>query len=177
WAGAGRFQLQVVLGAVVEAEGRVAGAADDSRSAAQSLDTSAVALPGSASRVAVVGAINQSPVNVATGKPVSAVGGSFNGAALSTLTDGTFLSRGTFWASGTIWWTDSAGSLDIDLGGPHILSGAKLQADDNNASALDYMDPADGQWKLLWDVPNYDTRISSGMITRPDFGNSDTQEW
>ena len=176
-AGIGRCHVQVVLNAAVETEGRVPGASDDTRAAAQNLDASSVALQATASRLAVLGAIHQIPSNVASGKTVRVVAGMCNGAPVATLTDGSFRPRGTYSTDGTIWWwSGNEPTLEVDLGALCVLSGAKLQADGNDVYALSYLDSTDGQWKPLWEVPDYSTRMS-GLVTRPDYGYTDTQEW
>ena len=115
--------------------------------------------------------------DISLNETVTTSGGTFNGASLGTLVDGVFVPRGTHWQSGTIWWTGTSPTLHIDLGGIVSLSGAKVQADDNDAYLLEYRDLADNLWKPLWNIPNYDSRIVGGMVTRPDFGFTDSNEW
>ena len=119
--------------------------------------------------------------NVALGRPVTPAG-SFGSAPsqFATLTDGLFLGRSTQWQSGTVWWYGSVSTLTIDLGGTFDLVAAIVQADDNDAYALDYRDPTDGSWKRLWSIPNYDYYGGVnqwGMQTRPDPVNDQTKQW
>lgn len=115
--------------------------------------------------------------NVALGKPVTLVGDAFFtggwGAGLvvlgSTVTDGVFLPRSTQWDQGAVWWdkTDGRqGAILIDLGSNCRITDVTIQADDNDAYVVRYLD-RNGVWKVLWDVPNYDA-YGAGMQTRPD---------
>lgn len=114
-------------------------------------------------------------VNVALNKPVSLVSGAVadSSAALSTLTDGTFLPRFQTWTDGTVWWTGFDAVFEIDLQGTFNLYGGIVEADDNDAYQLWYHDLGDDSWKVLWDVPNYDA-LGFGMQNRPDPDNTST---
>jgi hypothetical protein len=105
--------------------------------------------------------------NVALGKDVSVVAGSANGAALSTLTDGSFRPRGTAYQSGTVWWSGNVTTFEIALGGPYSLVGGIVQGDDNDAYRMWYRDLDTGAFEVLWDIPNFDA-FGAGMQTRPN---------
>lgn len=106
-------------------------------------------------------------VNVALGREATVVAGSVNGSALSTLTDGAFLSRGTLWQENTVWWNGLEPTIEIDLGAQYNLGAAIVQADDNDAYRLLYWNADSNSWDVLWDVPNFD-EFGSGMQTRPN---------
>lgn len=115
----------------------------------------------------LVGLASAGVTNVALNADVSLVSGSANGAALSTLTDGTFRPRGTPYQSGTVWWSGLSTVLEIDLGGTFGLIGAVVQADDNDAYLLSYRNLDTGAFETLWNVPNFDA-AGAGMQTRPN---------
>lgn len=115
-------------------------------------------------------------VNIAEGATVALDSGAIGGGDLSTLTDGVELPRGTGWQNGTVWWNGPT-VVQIDLGGSFLLEAGSVQADDNDAYLLEYRNPDDGVWSTLWDIANYNNRIGGGMISRPDFGFTDPDEW
>lgn len=174
--GSGPYQLELVLNAAVEEES-IGGAANDDVGSAQDINDSFIDFGAGATRGAVVGAASTLGSNVAEGKAVSVVEGSVNGVDLNTLVDGSFLARGTYWQTGTVWWTGTDPAFQIDLAEQYVLTGARIQGDDNDSYLFEYLDASDGQWKTLWNVPNYDSRIGGGMITRPDFGFTDGNQW
>ena len=127
-----------------------------------------IALALGAAHLMASASAHASLVNVALGKNAVSfgpLGGS--AAALSTITDGVFLPRSTQWQTGTVWWTGVETSIVIELGAGFNLVGASVQADDNDAYILEYHDIALNEWRLLWDVPNFDV-FGWGMQTRPD---------
>jgi hypothetical protein len=107
------------------------------------------------------------PFNVALGKPVTISGDygvispegltagwgdstTFPPAALSTVTDGTYLPEGTHWQQGTVWWDErNAGSanniIEIDLQGLFRIELLSIQADNNDQYQINYRN-ADGVW-------------------------------
>jgi hypothetical protein len=107
--------------------------------------------------------------NLALGQDVSLVAGSANGASLSTLTDGLFLSAGTQWQSGTVWWSGLSSRFEIDLGGTVEVMGAVVQADNNDTYRMWYRDLATGDYVDLWTVA---ATGGAGMRTRPNPGNN-----
>lgn len=111
-------------------------------------------------------------MNIAQGKAVSLNGTFFSGGTgvdASTLVDDVFLARGTQWQTGTVWWVGATGpqSITIDLNGIFKISSFVVQADDNDAYRLLYLDGSDNTWKTAWDVPNFDA-LGWGMQTRPN---------
>ncbi len=71
--------------------------------------------------------------NVALLKPVTLTQGTTLGAALSTLTDGTFLGVGTEYTTGTVFWaTSNAPVFELDLGAVYSISSIKLEHDNND---------------------------------------------
>ncbi len=103
--------------------------------------------------------------NLALGRPVSVVSGSTSGASLSTLTDGVFRPAGTHWQTGTVWWSGTSVMLQVDLNGATELSGAIVQADNNDTYRLWYRDLVTGNYAELWTVAAVG---GAGMRTRPD---------
>jgi len=135
------------------------------------------------SGVALVGIGSAKAANIALGATVTiASGGSllYNSAPLSVVTDGVFAPEDTAYHSSTgmadaVEWTGQYSGnpsvasglvLDINLGAEYTITGAIVQADDNDAYMLQYWDAASGSWKLLYNVP----AVSSGygFVTRPN---------
>jgi len=116
---------------------------------------------------AVAGAVT----NLALGRPVSLVSGSTAGAALSTLTDGIFRPAGTQWQNGTVWWSGTATMLEIGLDGAVEVSGAIVQADNNDTYRMWYRDLGTGTFQELWTIGAVG---GAGMRTRPD-ASDDTE--
>lgn len=94
----------------------------------------------------------------------------------STLVDGVFLFQGNQWDINTVWWDENGqapgdnNNIVIDLAGTYYIDAFTVQADDNDAYILEYLDEND-EWKLAWDVPNYNWYEGIdlwGMQTRPD---------
>jgi len=87
----------------------------------------------------------------------------------ASLDDGVFLAEGTCYQSGAVYWQNPVGTaavvktIDIDLQGTFTLSGAIVQADDNDIYTLQYRDTG-GVYHDWW---NIGTLGSFGMITRP----------
>jgi hypothetical protein len=106
--------------------------------------------------------------NAAQGRGVSIVSGSANGAALSTLTDGTFLPAGTQWQTGTVWWSGTGSMLEIGLGDVVTVSGAIVQADNNDTYRMWYRDMGTGLFQELWTIGAVG---GAGMRTRPNASN------
>ena len=104
------------------------------------------------------------------------ISGSVNGVPLATLTDGNLNYRWQWWQDNSVWWFGTGTTVQIDLGREFVIDGAKVQADSNDVYRLEYLDAGDGQWKVLWDVPDYSSR-GGYTITRPDYGWSDSYEW
>lgn len=122
--------------------------------------------------------------NVALNKPVFVVNGSAQitnpSTSLSVIDDGTFLPESTAYGSsaaiaGSVEWgtTDGqpAGSnntpttLEIDLGGFFAISGAIIQADNNDSYLLQYRDPSTNTWLTLWSIASVN---AFGFTTRPN---------
>ena len=120
--------------------------------------------------------------NVALNGNVTLNGGSFftggwgGGLVVSpnTIVDGIIFPRGTQWDQGPVWWDSTDGAarwITIDLGNTFKIESFIVQADDNDAYELYYLDLWTGTWQLAWDVPNYDVypdASSWGMQTRPN---------
>lgn len=108
--------------------------------------------------------------NIALGSAVTA-SGPWSGAALSTITDGTFLATTTHWQSGTVWWNGTGTAFTVALSGVNQITGFKLQADDNDTYRIEYS-LGGGAWTTAWDVP---TLGWTGMFTRPNY--QDEGQW
>lgn len=122
--------------------------------------------------------------NVALNKPVFVVNGAAQitnpSTSLSVIDDGAFLPESTAYGSSTaianaVEWTTTDGqppgagnaptTLEIDLGGFFAISGAIMQADNNDSYLLQYRDPATNTWLTLWTVPGV---AGFGFTTRPN---------
>lgn len=131
--------------------------------------------------VAAMVAASAAPVNVALNKPVTLVGvfgnstagtptvwPDFPPGAASTVTDGLFVADQNHWQDGTVWWheydTTGLRHIDINLQGLFLITGAIVQADNNDAYLLEYEDTSN-TWHTLWNVP---VSCCWGMATRPN---------
>jgi PEP-CTERM motif len=121
--------------------------------------------------------------NIALDKPVTVVAGAAqitnSGTSLSVIDDGIFVPESTNFGnsvSQSIQWTTTDGQpangsnvptiLEIDLGGFFEISGAIMQADDNDTYLLQYHDTSNDTWLTLWTVPAISS--GNGFRTRPD---------
>jgi subtilase family serine protease/methionine-rich copper-binding protein CopC/type 1 glutamine amidotransferase len=167
----GGYTARLILNAAVEMESH-GGASNDDLASAQDLSGSLLDLGGGVQRAAVLG-----DVRTALSSTVTRLSGSTYGTSLSTLVDGVFRPRGTAWYDGTVYWSDIGTQIELALASPETIDGARVQADNNDAYQLDWYDASDGTWKPLWTVPNYSDRGISGMITRPDYPLTDSDEF
>ena len=121
--------------------------------------------------------------NVASGAAVSLEGGPFfitdQGSGSNevvnagTVVDGVFLPRNRVRDRGTVWWDSISTSgqyIRINLQTAAVIESLIVQADDNDAYRVYYLDPGSLTWKLAWEAPNYDT-YGWGMQTRPNPAN------
>jgi subtilisin family serine protease len=171
--GTGAFGLEVILNAAAEAEEH-GGLANDDLAGAQDLSGSLLAIDGTgAMRGAVVGslALPCTPV-------VTVVRGEVNAGdcGLAALIDGVGVRRGRPEEFGTLRWTDPETVLEIDLGATLAIRGLSVQGDCNDVYRLEYWDVAGATWNVLWDVPDYSSRIT-GFVYRPDFGYTDAERF
>ena len=137
-------------------------------------------LAGAAPSMACLAAVpmaEEGLVNVAA----SANGGSISfsdglsGVSADTLIDEEFVNRGTQWQDGTVWWqTDVSKYVEITFDQRYLVSEGIVQADDNDAYKVEYLNLLTGRWEVLWDVSNYDG-YGSGMQTRPDPTDEDVR--
>ena len=121
--------------------------------------------------------------NVALNKPVTVVAGlaqiTNSSTSLSVLDDGVFTLESTTFGNAvnqSVQWTTLDGqpanganvptTLQIDLGGFFSISGAIMQADDNDSYLLQYHDTSNNTWINLWTVPAIGA--GSGFRTRPN---------
>ena len=133
--------------------------------------------------VSLLAAIVHADTNVALNKPVLVVAGSAqitnSSTPLSVIDDGIFTLESTAYASAvnqSVQWTTSDGqpangtnsptTLEIDLGGFFAISGAIMQADDNDSYLLQYHDASNNTWLTLWTVPAISS--GNGFRTRPN---------
>jgi len=131
-------------------------------------------------------------MNVAEGKPVTLIG-TFGNSTVGTpivwgdpapgpaalITDGKFNPSQTIWQVDSIWWHEypapqgvppPPSQIVVDLQGLYKLSGAIVQADNNDVYLLEYQDAAN-VWNTLWTVPAI---FTNGVETRPNpFDNTD----
>lgn len=121
--------------------------------------------------------------NIALNKPVTVVAGSAqitnSSTLLSVIDDGIFTPESTNYGnavSQSVQWitidgqpangTNVPTTLEIDLGGFFSISGAIMQADDNDSYLLQYHDTSNNTWLTLWNVPALSE--GSGFRTRPN---------
>jgi len=131
---------------------------------------------------ALVAAV-QADTNIALNKPVIVVNGSAqitnSSTPLSVIDDGVFTLESTAYGSAvnqSVQWTTTDGqpangtnsptTLEIDLGGFFSISGAIMQADDNDSYLLQYHDASNNTWLTLWTVPAISS--GNGFRTRPN---------
>ncbi|TVS19950.1 MAG: hypothetical protein EA424_06450, partial [Planctomycetaceae bacterium] len=167
----GGYTARLILNAAVELEEH-GGARNDDLDSAQDLSGSLIDLGGGIQRAAVLGQAQQY-----AGGTVSRISGVSYGASLATLTDGVFRPRGTWWTSGTVYWYDVNTQFEIVLDSVETITGARVQADNNDQYQLDWYDADDEIWKPLWIIPDYSDRIGGGVITRPDYPLTDSDEF
>jgi hypothetical protein len=122
--------------------------------------------------------------NIALNAPVFVISGSAQitnpSTSLSVIDNGVFLPESTAYGSstaiaGAVEWTTTDGgqvgsgnaptTLEIDLGGFFAISGAIMQADNNDSYLLQYRDPSTNTWLTLWTVPGV---AGFGFTTRPN---------
>ena len=107
--------------------------------------------------------------NIALNKPVL-MNGVFDDPTHAVLvTDGIFMPEGTVYTDGLSWLAD-ANSVDVDLQGLYTINALTVQADDNDAYIMQYLDSG-GVYQTLWNVPNEDFINGNdvfGLQTRPD---------
>jgi|GEM_PF-1217151 len=135
---------------------------------------------------ALTAGIASADTNIALNAPVSIVSGGLPyGGTPSLITDGVFAPETTVWSDSTYsvsWSGAGSGSLvegvtptglvlEIDLGADYLVTGAIVQADDNDEYLLQYLDENAGTWDTLYDVAQIP---SSGLVTRP---NADQQTY
>jgi PEP-CTERM motif len=123
------------------------------------------------------------PMNIALNAPVTAVSGSSSisnpSTSLSVVTDGIFTPEDTGYSSATaqseaVEWSGATSGgapatgllLQINLGGNFTITGAIVQADDNDSYLLQYLDETSSTWKTLYDVP--EVSVGFGLRTRPN---------
>jgi hypothetical protein len=76
----------------------------------------------------------------------------------STITDGIYLSDHHEWDQDTVYWNvnyataDTPQYITIDLAGTFRITSFSIQADDNEAYLLYYLDTS-GNWQLAWTIP------------------------
>ena len=171
-ASTGGYTAQLIVNAAVERE-QYGGSTNDTLATAQDLSGSLIDVGTGLQRAAVLGELHTTLL----GGTVSRISGVTYGAALSTVMDGTLLPRGTSWSSGTVYWYDLNTVLEITLDSPQRITAARIQADTNDLYQLDWYDASDATWKPLWTVPNYSARLSSGVVTRPDYPVTDSNQF
>lgn len=80
------------------------------------------------------------------------------------IVNGVYAPEGTFWQSNDIWWNGTATFINVKLGASYLLSGFRLQADNNDAYRLEYRDGGSAAWQTAWAVPTQPTM--PGVTTR-----------
>jgi PEP-CTERM motif len=139
------------------------------------------------SSIALVGVAPANAGNIALGATVTIASGGdlrYNSAPLSVVTDGLFLPEYTGFhdsngmANSVEWTGQYSGNplvasglvLDINLGGEFMITGAMVQADNNDGYMLQYWDSGSSSWQLLYNVSSVG---GYGFMTRPN-GNQTT---
>ncbi len=102
--------------------------------------------------------------NVATGSSVTLNGTFFvdsggwslgTNAAPSDLVTGTYQPNGQQWNFDSVWWNGAeypGNNIVVTLPGMAVISGFKVQADDNDTYRIEYWG-ADSAWHIGWDIP------------------------
>jgi len=89
----------------------------------------------------------------------------------NTIVDGIYLARGQRWDQGAVWW-DSGDEedryIEINLKDEYTINSFIVQADDNDAYKLYFLNMTNNSWQLAWDVPNFNLIQGTGMVTRPN---------
>lgn len=133
--------------------------------------------------VSALATVANADTNIALNKPVTVVAGSAqitnSSIPLSVVDDGIFTPESTNYGSAvsqSVQWTTIDGlpangtnvptTLEIDFGGFFSISGAIMQADDNDSYLLQYHDTSNNTWLTLWNVPAISE--GSGFRTRPN---------
>jgi hypothetical protein len=115
--------------------------------------------------------------NVALNKPVTLNGTFFQPtnyacnapstpATAGSVVDGVFLPEASCWQDG-VSWQGTSPTVDINLNGTFTLTGAKVQADDNDTYQLQYLG-TDNAYHDWWSIP---TQCCWGLVTRSDGGS------
>ena len=114
--------------------------------------------------------------NVALNGVVSTTGADFGNsagwccgapAALSSVTDGTFLTNGQQWNEGTVFWSGALGAdtINIDLLHPATVTSLILQADNNDDYQIQYRDTSNAWHDLVVISPNRSWGLDVGNAT------------
>ncbi len=88
-----------------------------------------------------------------------------------TIIDDRFLAPDQQWDEGAVWWeegpanTGPAPWIWLGLGRAYLVSGAIVQADNNDSYRLSFRNLSTGAWESMWDVPPSDR---GGLVTRPN---------
>lgn len=128
--------------------------------------------------MAVVGTTHAAMINVALNAPVSVVAtdpdpnaGFNNGTAgnLSKVTDGVFLPEATSYGSATaaqnaVEWSGAGYVFQISLGAAYTISSLQVQADDNDAYNLQYLNSSTNTWTALYTAPIVSQGV--GIVSR-----------
>jgi hypothetical protein len=90
-------------------------------------------------------------------------------APATSLVDGTFLPVSHIWQDDSVWWDatnlgSANNSIEIDLMLDHFIDGFIVQADDNDAYRIEYLDTMNS-WISAWEIPVVG---GFGMQTRPN---------
>ncbi|WP_027722559.1 hypothetical protein [Maridesulfovibrio zosterae] len=85
-----------------------------------------------------------SSINLVQDSTVS-LNGKFHGKT-SYISDG-LVETGTKWSKKSVWWSGNSQSIEITLNGQQKISSIAVQADSNDAYAVDYWDAVENIWK------------------------------
>ena len=132
--------------------------------------------------LSLAGSVSATPINVAAGQNVI-LNGTYGVltnmccgwnpaaplAAGSTLVDEILKAPASVWNDDTVWWDAMApgsgsNSVEIALGGLHLLTGFTVQADDNDSYLIEYLDSSN-TWIPAWNIPAVG---GFGTQTRPN---------
>src|ERR1700736_128344 len=135
--------------------------------------------------ISALATVANADTNIALNKPVIVVAGSAqitnSSTPLSVIDDGIFTPESTGYGTATaisesVQWMTTDGqpagasnaptTLEIDLGSFFSISGAIVQADDNDSYLLQYHNASNNTWLTLWNVPAISS--GSGFRTRPN---------
>ena len=167
--GGGDFSLTARTNTLLERETPV-GSTNNTLETAELIPLGAPLL-STASSTYLLGQVGRLEEGLQIGATASIVG---HGYRAHEAVDGFDEGRGFPWHSGAYWYNNA--QLHIDLGEAKTFNAVRLQAEYDDEYLIEYQDGT-GDWMELVTVPRYTNRGVSGLISRPDFGYTDSEPY